>query len=74
MAYPENPSASTKLLVLFIHGLGGDRTTTWGNFPELLRADPDLSSKIDIALFRYPKVAISKTIRADTGFSGKRSN
>jgi pimeloyl-ACP methyl ester carboxylesterase len=45
---------SRKLLVLFIHGLGGDGTTTWGIFPELLRADPDFDTKIDVALFRYP--------------------
>jgi predicted alpha/beta hydrolase family esterase len=45
---------SGKLLVLFIHGLGGDGTKTWGKFPELLRSDSELNSKIDLAFFRYP--------------------
>lgn len=31
-------------LVLFVHGLGGHRLDTWGRFPELIRADPALST------------------------------
>jgi Alpha/beta hydrolase family len=54
MTSQDGSYTSDKLLVLFVHGLGGDGTTTWGKFPELLRVDPDLNKKIDIALFQYP--------------------
>ena len=29
-------------LVLFVHGLGGDATKTWGEFPELIGRDEEL--------------------------------
>ena len=32
----------TQRMVIFIHGLGGDRVKTWVNFPELLQADLDV--------------------------------
>ena len=42
----------TKGLVLLIHGLGGDKTT-WGNFPELLRADAQIAARFDVAVYPY---------------------
>jgi hypothetical protein len=66
-----NPTPK-KLLVLFIHGLGGDGTTTWGKFPELLRADKDLNEKIDVALFRYDpisEVAVPRKVGSNSRFS-----
>jgi hypothetical protein len=44
---------SQKVLLLFVHGLGGDQTT-WGQFPELLTSDAALSKNIDIAFYGYP--------------------
>jgi tetratricopeptide (TPR) repeat protein len=42
-----------KLLVLFIHGLaGGDGS--WGKFDELIKADSQLSNKVETAHFNYP--------------------
>jgi pimeloyl-ACP methyl ester carboxylesterase len=52
------PNISNKPLLLFIHGLGGDGVSTWGQFPHLLRADEDLGSKLDIAFYRYPTSVI----------------
>ena len=43
----------SKLLVLFVHGLGGG-SDTWGSFEELIHQDPDLAGKIEIAFFSYP--------------------
>ena len=45
--------SSTKKLVLFIHGLGGDADTTWGKFPELIRADGALLELYDVAKAAY---------------------
>ncbi len=42
-----------KLLLLFVHGLGGDETT-WGQFPSLLRQDQQVSNSIEIAFYGYP--------------------
>jgi len=42
-----------KLLLLFVHGLGGDETT-WGQFPSLLKQDQLVSSRIEIAFYGYP--------------------
>jgi hypothetical protein len=43
-------------LVLFIHGwLGAE--STWSRFPELIRADPELSKQYDVALFGYKTAA-----------------
>lgn len=41
----------TRLIVL-VHGLGGDRITTWGNMPEWLFEDLE-SEDVDIGLFGY---------------------
>jgi triacylglycerol esterase/lipase EstA (alpha/beta hydrolase family) len=40
-------------LVLFIHGLGGDADSTWERFPELIRADGELSKLYDVATAGY---------------------
>jgi predicted esterase len=42
-----------KTLLLFIHGLGGDRTT-WGKFPTLIEQDEELSPHVEIAFYGYP--------------------
>ena len=34
----------TKKLILFVHGVGGSGTGTWGDFPALVRRDPELSA------------------------------
>jgi pimeloyl-ACP methyl ester carboxylesterase len=47
-----------KVLLLFIHGLGGD-STTWGQFPALLQSDLALKGRFDFEFFRYP----SNTVR-----------
>lgn len=43
-----------KTLLLFIHGLGGTAEDTWGKFPELIRADAQLSSQYEIGFYSYP--------------------
>lgn len=43
-----------KSLVLFIHGVGGSNDSTWGCFSSLIRSDPLLSTRIDVAFFGYP--------------------
>jgi hypothetical protein len=40
-------------LVLFIHGLGGEADSTWEKFPELIRADGELSKLYDVATAGY---------------------
>ncbi len=46
--------------IVFVHGLGGDSTTTWGRFEELIQADPDLKDCEPVcfgyptSLFRWP--------------------
>jgi triacylglycerol esterase/lipase EstA (alpha/beta hydrolase family) len=42
-----------KKLVLFIHGLGGDADGTWQKFPELMRADADITARYDVASVNY---------------------
>ncbi len=56
-----------KLLVLFVHGLGGNKKT-WGNFEQLLLDDDEISTNIDIEYYNYPTKLIripffSKSIR-----------
>jgi pimeloyl-ACP methyl ester carboxylesterase len=46
-----------KVLLLFIHGLGGDGTT-WGLFPTLLQSDPALKGRFDLEFYRYPSSAV----------------
>lgn len=40
-------------LILFVHGLGGNASSTWGKFPELIKQDPALS-EYDTDFFEYP--------------------
>lgn len=40
-------------LIVFIHGLGGSSKKTWGNFPQLIKADP-LFSDYRFEYFSYP--------------------
>jgi len=42
-----------KNLILFIHGLGGSPTKTWGQFPQLIKEDEELFA-FDTANFGYP--------------------
>lgn len=45
---------SDKCLLLFIHGLGGKGDeSTWAKFPDLVRADPELAARYDVAHFDY---------------------
>jgi hypothetical protein len=41
-------------LALFIHGLAGSASETWGKFPELIAADSEISSLIKIGFYEYP--------------------
>lgn len=43
-----------KSLLLFIHGLDGSSTQSWGKFPDLIRADDELRARFDVALDDYP--------------------
>jgi nucleoside phosphorylase/pimeloyl-ACP methyl ester carboxylesterase len=43
-----------KVLVLFIHGLGGDKIATWGRFPEILRHDQQIAKDYQLEFFSYP--------------------
>lgn len=40
-------------LIMFVHGLGGHPTKTWGKFPQLVRDDQDLD-RFDVGFFSYP--------------------
>jgi pimeloyl-ACP methyl ester carboxylesterase len=48
-------------LVLFIHGFGGDADSTWKQFPELIRADGELTKLYNVYSVSY-----------DTGFVGSQ--
>ncbi|TYP84727.1 hypothetical protein BCL69_103837 [Nitrosomonas communis] len=43
-----------KNLILFIHGLGSSGEEAWDNFPELVKADNQLSSHYELAFYDYP--------------------
>jgi hypothetical protein len=43
----------SKKLVLFVHGLGGKPSDTWGSFERLIAADSELSSHM-VAHFQFP--------------------
>lgn len=44
---------TNKGLILFVHGLGGDASTTWGAFPSLIQKDPELRN-YKLHYFSYP--------------------
>lgn len=50
--YPE-PSGKRSNLVLFAHGFMGESVKTWGEFPRLLQADPQLGD-YDFCFWGYP--------------------
>jgi hypothetical protein len=56
-----------KSLVLFVHGIEGSSTTTWGAFPDLIRADGELSARYTIALDDYPTRKTGPPIRTHRG-------
>ena len=43
----------SKVLILFVHGLGGGEGT-WGSFEQLLKADADLKDRLAVAEFTFP--------------------
>jgi hypothetical protein len=55
----QQPAVTRKpKLVLFIHGwVGAADETTWAKFPDLVRADPELSKQYDVELFGYATAA-----------------
>lgn len=44
----------SKMLLLFIHGLGGDAKKTWGRFPYLIENDDALQNEYEIGFYYYP--------------------
>jgi hypothetical protein len=42
----------SKLLILFVHGLGGDEES-WGSFERLLKTDRNLKDRIEIAFYTF---------------------
>ena len=43
----------SKATIVFVHGLGGDPAATWGRFPDLIKADPELEN-YETTSFSYP--------------------
>ena len=43
-----------KTLLLFIHGLGGKSSKTWGEFPRLIEADAELAPVLDVGFYSFP--------------------
>jgi hypothetical protein len=43
-----------KQLILFVHGLGGHPSQTWGRFPEFLESLPEIRERFNIATFSFP--------------------
>jgi predicted alpha/beta hydrolase family esterase len=41
-------------LVLFVHGVGGNKKSTWGDFSTLIENDTTLKGRVDWAFFGYP--------------------
>jgi hypothetical protein len=42
------PGGLRKGVVLFVHGLGGHETETWGQFPAFLRQNSELTAQYDL--------------------------
>ncbi len=47
-----------KGLILFVHGLGGNSSDTWGDFATYIKADPKLAT-YDVGFFEYPTTLIN---------------
>lgn len=45
--------ANSKLLLLFVHGLGGN-SKTWSSFKRLVVQDLDVGPAVDVALYEFP--------------------
>lgn len=43
-----------KMLLLFMHGLGGAREATWGNFPSLLTSDKEIADRYAVDYYTFP--------------------
>lgn len=43
-----------KKLILFIHGLAGNASDTWGMFPELFRSHDFIGKTHTVAVWEYP--------------------
>jgi pimeloyl-ACP methyl ester carboxylesterase len=54
---PEGSTLLAKPLIIFVHGLGGDKST-WGDFGHLIESDPDLQDRVDVRYYSYPSSAI----------------
>ncbi|MGF1650027.1 MAG: alpha/beta fold hydrolase, partial [Hyphomicrobiaceae bacterium] len=50
---PNRQHVTPQRLIVFIHGLLGSGETTWGQFPALLRAHPELVADYDVMTFGY---------------------
>jgi pimeloyl-ACP methyl ester carboxylesterase len=50
-------------LVVFVHGFNGEALSTWNDFPQLVREDPDLSTT-DFVFYGYDSVRMRATSSA----------
>jgi hypothetical protein len=50
----EDPAGKPKYLILFMHGLGGEAQSTWGNFAAFLFCDPIIAANFDVAYYKFP--------------------
>lgn len=58
-------------LILFIHGLGGDRET-WGNFETIIQEDKSFNSSYKVVFYEYnTALLIAKGILPALGWGGK---
>ena len=56
----QNLNAKPGKLLLFIHGLGGDKKKSWGQFADLVEGDIELQDEIQkVAFFEYPSSLFS---------------
>src|SRR5580698_5252499 len=54
------PAREKPRLLVFIHGWRGNAdASSWGSFPDLVRADPELSTLYHVVMFQYPTAASS---------------
>ena len=47
-------AAPRKMLLLFMHGLGGARKSTWGNFPSFLMSDQSIADRFIVDYYSFP--------------------